>query len=587
MLKVTCINQPAILSYLSYLRTNCFMKNFFFLLFLFPVVKSKAQNNILIPFRKGNLYGLCNEQKKIIIEPTYDNIKWEGGQWFETSRQVAVTDSILYGDGKYHKLTEKITLTGLIHRDKIILKDLPYNGYEIVAGKCIIGKTENRLLNRGYESNSRGRRKDKVYSLFSLKGKNVYLENFSRLEKGDTTGTSSKNKNEARFILFAAEHIDNRKSIFVFDADKQVISEWLVKNAVNIKLEEISRERKNVLFEFTDSAYQEKTAQIDYNKGKFVLYAVKNKEKPIKKYGSGNMGTVSEETLVTDAPMAIPMDRDMQTVKYDPPPFKPYTSLKKDSLFYHPEENKKVLMPIDSTMKLIFQEDKQKIFYRPVVYKKEGKFGMIFKGEVMKPDFDSLVYFGNRFIAYKLNGNKISCGILDENGIVAIPFIYDSIKADIPLLDVDFSKDNDHRFIIKEANERNRYIKSNPYVRQASELTTVYKDGLAGITDSKGEIIIPMAYTLIARNNLNFMRPNISEYIILNRNNLYGYTKIDYNSKLKKYEAPNIATPVFPYIPCYYYQHYYSVKEFKLFGLYDEHFKLKGYASENGTTYFE
>ncbi|MEI2750523.1 MAG: hypothetical protein V9E88_17420 [Ferruginibacter sp.] len=215
--------------------------------------------------------------------------------------------------------------------------------------------------------------------------------------------------------------------------------------------------------------------------------------------------------------------------------------MKKDSLFYHPEENKKVLMPIDSTMKLIFQEDKQKIFYRPVVYKKEGKFGMIFKGEVMKPDFDSLVYFGNRFIAYKLNGNKISCGILDENGIAVIPFIYDSIKADIPLLDVDFSKENDHRFVIKEANERNRYIKSNPYVRQASELTTVYKDGFAGVTDSKGEIIIPIAYTLIATNNLNFMRPNVSEYIILNKNNLYGYTKIDYNSKLKKYEAPIIA----------------------------------------------
>ncbi|MEI2750520.1 MAG: hypothetical protein V9E88_17405 [Ferruginibacter sp.] len=71
------------------------MKSILSLMFILVTLNSSAQNNLLIPFKKGNLYGLCNEQKKIIIEPTYDNIKWEGGQWFETSRQVTVTDSIL------------------------------------------------------------------------------------------------------------------------------------------------------------------------------------------------------------------------------------------------------------------------------------------------------------------------------------------------------------------------------------------------------------------------------------------------------------------------------------------------------------
>jgi hypothetical protein len=562
------------------------MKYFFFLLLQLPAFQSNAQNNMLIPFRKGDLYGLCNEQKKIIIEPSYDNIEWEDGQWFETTRRIIVTDSFLSGNGKYHKTEEKISLKGLIHKNKVILKDLPYNGFEIVAGKCIIGKTENRLINRGYQGNLRTRRKDRVYSLFSLNGKNVYPENFSHLEKGDTTGISIKNKNEARYILFAAEHIDGRKSLFVFDADKQVIAEWLVRNAVNIKLEEISRDRKNVSFEFTDSVYQEKTAQIDYNKGKFVLYAVKNKEKT-KKYGSGNMGTATEETLATDVPMAIPMDIDMSTIKYDPPPFKPFMSLKKDSLFYHAGENKKILLPVDSTMKLIFQEVKQTNFFKPLVYKKEGKFGMIINGEVMKSDYDSIIYFGYMFIAYKLNGNKLSCGILDENGMAAIPFIYDSIKADIPLQDVDFSKENNYRFILKEANERNRYIKSNPFVRPASEFITVFKDGLTGVSNLKGEFIIPVAYTLIARNNLNFIRPKLSEYIILKKNNLYGYTKIEFNKNQKKYEAIITSEPSFPYIPCFYYQNYYDLKGTRLFGLYDDQFKFKGYANENGTNYFE
>ncbi len=49
---------------------------FFVLLFvLFDVFSINAQSNTYIPYRKGNLWGFCDENKKIIIEPSYDAVQ--------------------------------------------------------------------------------------------------------------------------------------------------------------------------------------------------------------------------------------------------------------------------------------------------------------------------------------------------------------------------------------------------------------------------------------------------------------------------------------------------------------------------------
>ncbi len=45
--------------------------------------------------------------------------------------------------------------------------------------------------------------------------------------------------------------------------------------------------------------------------------------------------------------------------------------------------------------------------------------------------------------------------------------------------------------------------------------------------------------------------------------------------------------PIFEYIPCFYINDYYNRKGYRLVGLYDELFKLKGYASDKGRTYFK
>jgi len=100
---------------------------------------------IFVPYRSGKLFGLSDGNAKIIVEPQYDNVHWMQGTWFETSKKIELKDTIETSPGRFFIRNSKTTLTGLINNGSIILAEEPFEDYEIVARKFIVGMYERRL----------------------------------------------------------------------------------------------------------------------------------------------------------------------------------------------------------------------------------------------------------------------------------------------------------------------------------------------------------------------------------------------------------------------------------------------------------
>ncbi len=469
---------------------------------MFAIV-SQAQQ-LLIPYRNGELFGLSNEEGKLVVPATYNHIEWLETDWFETTRRIELKDTLETSTQNFFIRNNTVKLTGLMRQGKIILKDEPFEDYEIIANKCIVTKTERRNTDLTKEQFKKYNVKGKFYCLFNLAGKNLYPGLFRRIQKIDTTGTSMRKKGESRYILFWSQDMNQRHSIFVFDADKQTISDWLVKDAVEIKPIYSERAEDFLSFHITDKNYNKGSQSIDYRTGKFVVSPIKQENKT-RAYGNGDLGSndpvIREVTSERyDDVVAVPMEEKIMADErtQQAPPFATYHTLLKDSLFHitGPKTKEYVSLP-EASIVIANQERSSKVFYGPVMYKSNLGFGIVRKGVATGPMYDSLIYFGNYFIATQtINGKKLT-GIINADGNPVIPIEYDSIYAGIRFHEVkDMSPTNNsaYRFVLKEADSKYNYSKPYPYSRQFSGNMTVFKNGLCGVLNISGEFTIPMEY---------------------------------------------------------------------------------------------
>ncbi|MGG9963570.1 WG repeat-containing protein [Ferruginibacter sp. SUN106] len=572
------------------------MKYILFFMLLGAGSSAMAQQ-ILIPYRVGNLYGLSNEDGKMIVAPEYDYLEWLQEGWFRTGKKVVLNDTIETSPKHFFIRNETITVTGLIHQGKVILKDEPYRNYEIILDRCIVAKSDERSRSYTKEQFKRLQTKERFYSLFDINGNNVFPADFTRIEKMDTTGKSSLRKNRARYILFMANHFEKTKTVFVFDMDKQIISDWLVKDAYTIKPFLPDNAQNGIAFEITDRNAVVSTKLISHSSGKFIISApdVGNSSGKHKRYGNGNESDVVPERVIES--YSTFNGDETKVPDIDPPlPVKERTfpvvtrhQLIKDSVYYFVESTKSKVMVLPADAKVFFQNQHSNIQYGPLMFKQE-KFGLIKDGEFGPAIYDSLIYFGQKFIAWQTVNGKSQSGVIEPDGKVFIPLIYDSICAGIRFLDTKnmsmTTTTDDYRFVFREADSKYNYNKPYPYSRQHDAMLTVYQNGKCGVISMLGQTLIPIEYEMVARNNIQSSHPREDEFIILKKNGRYGIGDFSYNRNLKTNEFQQIITPVFLFTPCFYYPDYYNYKGYKLIGLYDDHFKFKGYSNEKGRYYF-
>lgn len=564
----------------------------FFLLCL--ITCSCFAQKALVPYRTGKLFGLSDEKGKIVLAPAYDNLYWMEGAWFKASRKVELKDTLETAPGKFHVRNNIVKLTSLLHNNKAVLEDEPFDGYEIIAGKCIAAKFEGRGTDLTKEHFKKYGNTRKFYSLFNLQGKNLYPGNFKGIRKIDTAGVSTRHKHEGRYILFWVVGFTNKQSLLVFDADEQEISDWLVKDANKIEPDRYRTTSNKMLVAITDSNMNSSLQLLDYSKGKFEwqpaeasISTRKKREtdrpvvEEIQGTGAGNYGD--------EAVVAEPGNEGMHP--RPEPTFNPYHLFAKDSLFYITSYQSKTPVKLPPDARIIRLVPNSMTQYQPVMVIAGNRFYIVKEDKPGENAYDSLIYFGNKFLAWKKVNGQAKAGVISNTDSVIIPFQYDSLYAGIRYLELvdktPAAGTPSYHPVLKEADLKYSRDKVNPYTRAHTSLFTAFIKDKCGVINHKNETVIPFKYQLIAKNSMEHGRPREDEFILLKLNNRYGLTSLQYNIDKKQETMSGITIePVFEYLPGFYYPDYFGIKKYRLIGLYNGQREFMGYANENGTTFY-
>ena len=543
---------------------------------------------VLVPFKVGDKYGLSDLKGKLIISAVYDNVAWQEDAYFETTNKIILNDTLETSPNNFFlRKNDLITVKGLIYKGKEILNNEPFNSFRIYPGKFIIAKCESRAHKFTKEKYEQYHHREKFSALLNIYGKNVYPDNFKSLQALDTLTVEIKGNKIAKFILFSCENFTYQNSLFVYNIDKQEITDWLLKDVQKLHINRTINPEKSIYVDYKDEEYHEASAIINYGTGKFVFNKIKLGKKESKykdvieerpMYGNGGM----EDMAVVE----MPVQERMET-HYPKPPFVPFYQFKGDSLFYEASEDQKYYINLPDDMNMLYTSPVYKRQTQPVIYQHKNKFGLIIKNSVTDAIYDSIFYLGKQYLVYLKLDNGYKCGVIDENGKIVVPPVYDSIQTQLKEFAVGY--DYNHTWFKVQPKKDyssyyNKEIKNN-YVKTPSDKLLVFRNGKCGILSINNNVIIPVDYDVIASNGSSTWFASRSDYFILKKNNLYGITQVEFNKEQNKLMMTNTLEPLFTAIPSYYYPNYYSVKGLKLFALYNDKFEFKGFANEKGFLY--
>jgi hypothetical protein len=564
---ITCVNA-------FYL---CSMKFFIFCILSLLSSHLCFSQEILVPYKVGSKFGLSDVNGKLLMEPAYDDLKWVGDTYFETSKEIILNDTLETSSQHFEiRKNEKTEVKGLIYNGKEILKDEPYTVLKVYPGKYIIGKNDERYYRYTKDQYSKLKYHERFTSLFNLRGTNLYPENFKRLEQGKIL-TLGPNKT-SRFVMFVAETFDKKLGLVVFDIQKQLITQWLFKDLRKLKSQKVDDVAKTIVVTYEDINYEVISKLVNYSSGQFKITTI---DKPGN--NSDNDHIISEVT--SDGFMGFAGNEPIVDSKEFYPsgrPQMPKFEIKNDSLFYVTDKNIYMHTPANAEFFAVSKYGTYQL--QPMVYKANSKFGLITKDSVYAPYYDSLFYFGNGYMVGKIISGKLVYGVLDAEGTIAIPLEYDSIQGFTK--QYEFSSGyKQNALVLKNTSYNSSYV--NTYVKPYSGKVVVYKNGKTGILNWNNSVVIPVEYDVIASANFSFGLPRKSNYTVLKKNGKYGITELKLNQQTKQYIMMNTINPVFISIPCFSYTDYYNVKGFTLFGLYNEEFKFLGYADETGRLYYK
>ncbi len=533
-----------------------------------------SAQQVLIPFKVGDKFGLVDETDKMIIEPKFDELVWLGGEYFQASQKIQVKDRLETETGKWVDRNESVFVKSLLHKGKELISPNPYTGIQVFPGMFIQarfeGEPEKLSLNQTQFENLKG--KSPLFFLYNLKGENVHAEGYRRLELVDSAGTSSRNPNHAKYALLFTENFQNQFQMCVFDADEGKFKECLFRDVTDFKLLDADLNSKTFYLEFKDAKGSAHKKVLSKNGNYFkiedfigVLPEKKSSQEILKE---------KMETKPEPVPEMVQKKPLNETVYI----------LGNDSLFYD-TDGKRNKIPLYQKIKPLFIQPYLPRQKEDLLYKKEGKFGFIRNGKLAEAEFDSLAYFGiEQYLACKKIDSKLKCGTLDLTGKTVIPMEYDSIFGQMKVYELNKNSGKLQLVVEKKASPVKIQEKAISYYLKTSRNITVYKDGKMGILKPDNQMVIPIIYDEIGLNEIKIRGLANHHFMVLKKDGNYGVMLSNFNPETQE-STTEIIEPIFPDFPAFYFKDYYGKKGFHLFGLMDENGKLLNYASEIGRVY--
>lgn len=496
---------------------------------------------VLIPFKKENRFGLIDKAGKIVMKPQFDELIWLTGKYFVSTVR-----------------SDENELHGLIFKDKELIKPLPNAIYKVVSEMMILAIVKDN--NKTTDSFT--------YDLYNYKGEKINLPKLSSLDLIKTFATSNRNPKVPKYALLYVRDSQQHSGIFLYNADESRVEEWLFKDGLNFKMVNANKDGNSFYFSFVDT------------KGKENLKELKITQKD---YSFSDVGSLSEIPTTTVGTDKNPIEKTNEVRS---------PSREKKSLYR--EENGKLLFSKDElTFEVKLSQDMVPIFKYSalknqtgnLIYKENQKFGLIVDSLPSQAVYDSLAYFGNDyFMACQKMDSKLKCGTLDLNLKTAIPIEYDSILGVMNRYEF-VPKTGTKDFELKlKADTKKVVAKEISFVLPVTNSIVGYKNGKVFLMKADGSLILPTGFDEIGRNAMKLQGESKTDFIVLKKDNLYGVILSVFDPVLKENVQLTIE-PSFKFFPTFYIDDYYGEQGEILIGLHNKNGHFEAYASDFGFVY--
>lgn len=483
-------------------------KIFAFLLFLTATIVFSQE--MLVPFRVGDKFGLSDINGKMKLDAKYD--------WLGVEKNTVFT----FRAGNS---------SGVISGTKEIVS-LPDNySFSIVKDKFIIASIKKNV------PGSRNKQETKL--LYNFKGQSLINEPLVYLKVAESFGGSNEDKNN--IFLFRGLNPEKQETLYVYDSDKQKITDKLLENSKRIDVADKDFATKQLFIVRTTSDGQKDSFVIEYKSGKINIAPVTGKEVTGRSRRSGEKEISVVEInpdhighdVVPDMPTTERAESLPKTNYYNTTlslENKTITAIYKG--YYSQKEivSKTIELPAKSIdivrgnwLQTFTSPGKSQNVYNYVTYSLEGKKGIFITDTLhIKPKYDhlTLVKFknGNGDLPVLIVGNKNAAGVM-KYGIINTK---DEILVPLQFDKIDYLEDENY--------SRGKSVKT------LEDYMVVQKGGKYGIINYKNVELLPVKYTDIIRKSNSY-----STTYTLRNGDKYGVLKFEMKTK------KDFADALFPY----------------------------------------
>lgn len=544
--------------------------------FLFVIFQSVFSQEIAIPYRDGKLWGMCNPEGKIIIEPKYDKLEFK--EYYDSDFQTV-----------FPKLKNK---TGLILNGKIVF-EANYSQIYFDDENYVLISEENN---------------NKTTEIISKEG-NIILKK-PIIEIITSEHITDKLK------LYHVLNKDFTESVFLLNKKTRVIEQWLYEDYYSLYILKKVGGRYDLVFNTKKS--QNDALQTDvwnvekapYVKTKKLMY--ESEDKYLEefyhkaKYKTNNNGRNGSGTgngeLVTDSDygeMYTTVERGDSDVVVD---MGESEVTKKPQLYFTyilKKENEKLVL---ETIQENLKEAKKTI--TPVKLKEPVKKLEVLNYYIYKNTKDSILNYRN--IAYFKTKNKTGV-IFPTNISKVIEFdtivkVFNQVKMKDSYEEITFiagnknNKTNQYKYSL-HSNKKGlifplQFDEISNFKLQINNGNIVYKTKMGnkfGLIESNGNVLLKTEYEDFKHPGYNHHTNYVTKSFLLQKNNKFGL--IYHNDSTHKDE---IIEAIFDYqiddvLVNFPYKGRYTTNHSKLtlVTLKNTDNEIIGYANVNGTLYFK
>lgn len=544
--------------------------------FLFVIFQSVFSQEIAIPYRDGKLWGMCNPEGKIIIEPKYDKLEFK--EYYDSDFQTV-----------FPKLKNK---TGLILNGKIVF-EANYSQIYFDDENYVLISEENN---------------NKTTEIISKEG-NIILKK-PIIEIITSEHITDKLK------LYHVLNKDFTESVFLLNKKTRVIEQWLYEDYYSLYILKKVGGRYDLVFNTKKS--QNDALQTDvwnvekapYVKTKKLMY--ESEDKYLEefyhkaKYKTNNNGRNGSGTgngeLVTDSDygeMYTTVERGDSDIVVD---MGESEVTKKPQLYFTyilKKENEKLVL---ETIQENLKEAKKTI--TPVKLKEPVKKLEVLNYYIYKNTKDSILNYRN--IAYFKTKNKTGV-IFPTNISKVIEFdtivkVFNQVKMKDSYEEITFiagnknNKTNQYKYSL-HSNKKGlifplQFDEISNFKLQINNGNIVYKTRMGnkfGLIESNGNVLLKTEYEDFKHPGYNHHTNYVTKSFLLQKNNKFGL--IYHNDSTHKDE---IIEAIFDYqiddvLVNFPYKGRYTTNHSKLtlVTLKNTDNEIIGYANVNGALYFK